>query len=62
MPQQQKQKNIFLSYEDEHHEEIKKYVKIDQKPFQAINDATNSSNVDYLKDLEEENRMNNYLA
>jgi hypothetical protein len=37
-------------------------VKIDQKPLEPLKETNLTFNNDYLKDLEEENRMSNYLA
>ncbi|CAD8171490.1 unnamed protein product [Paramecium octaurelia] len=58
-----KPKNRLNYDEEENTDQIKKYVKVENKPIVEVQkDVIQIENYEYLKELEEENRMNNYLA
>ncbi|CAD8082469.1 unnamed protein product [Paramecium sonneborni] len=61
--QTKKNKNCLNYDDEENNDQIKKYVKIDNKPVvEAQKEVIQIENYEYIKELEEENRMNNYLA
>ncbi|CAD8162820.1 unnamed protein product [Paramecium octaurelia] len=61
---QKKQTQNCLTFEkDENFDLTKKYVKVDKKPVvDTHNHVIQQEKSEYLKELEEENRMNNYIA